>query len=97
MDKLTKEEVLHVAELARIQVDEEEIQKYSVELKDLLDDIDKIRDVDVAMDEILVTPVDHTAAFREDTNTSVIEFQELQENLPKAVGRFVEVPVIFDE
>ena len=31
-NKLTKEEVLHVADLARIKVTEEEIEKYQVEL-----------------------------------------------------------------
>ena len=30
-DKLTKEEVLHVAHLARIKVDDDEIEKYQVE------------------------------------------------------------------
>ena len=40
-DKLTKEEVLHVAHLARIIVDEDEIEKYHVELLKLLNDVDK--------------------------------------------------------
>ena len=37
MNKLTREEVLHVARLARIRVSEEEIEKYSIELKELID------------------------------------------------------------
>ena len=45
-NKLTKEEVLHVAELARIEVTKEELEKYQVELKKLLDDVEKINDVD---------------------------------------------------
>ena len=35
-DKLTKEEVMHVADLARIALTEEEIKKFQVELKKLL-------------------------------------------------------------
>ena len=42
-DKLTKEEVLHVADLARIKVSEDEIEKYQVELKQLLNDVEKIK------------------------------------------------------
>ena len=42
MEKLTREEVLHVAELARIKLSEEEIEKYQVELKKLLNDVEKI-------------------------------------------------------
>ena len=38
-DKLSREEVLHVAELARISLTEEEIEKYQVELKELLNDV----------------------------------------------------------
>ena len=44
-DKLTKEEVLHVAHLARIAVTEEEIKSYQVELKKLLDDVEKIGEI----------------------------------------------------
>ena len=37
-DMLTKEEVLHVAHLARIEISEDEIKKYQKDLKALLDD-----------------------------------------------------------
>ena len=36
---LTKEEVMHVADLARIALTEEDIKKFQVELKKLLDDV----------------------------------------------------------
>ena len=38
MDKLSKEEVLHVAKLARLELSDEEIEKYRKDLKDLFDD-----------------------------------------------------------
>ena len=41
MDKLSKEEVLHVAHLARISLTEEEIEKFRGELKVLMDDINR--------------------------------------------------------
>ena len=44
-EKLTREEVLHVAELARIKITEEEIERYQVQLKQLLNDVEKINDV----------------------------------------------------
>ena len=42
MDKLSKEEVLHVAKLARLELSDEEIEKYRKDLKDLFDEIEKI-------------------------------------------------------
>ena len=44
-EKLTKEEVLHVADLARIKLTEEEIEKFQVQLKQLLEDVEKINEV----------------------------------------------------
>ena len=39
MNELTREEVLHVAHLARIDVTEEDINKYKIQLKQILDEI----------------------------------------------------------
>ena len=41
-EKLTREEVLHVAHLARIGLTEEEIKKFQVQLKTLLNEVEKI-------------------------------------------------------
>lgn len=44
-DKLTKEEVLHVLDLARLDATDEEIEKYQVELYKMLVEIDKIKEL----------------------------------------------------
>ena len=51
-EKLTREEVLHVAELARIKITEEEIERYQVQLKQLLNDVEKINDVEGYDDDL---------------------------------------------
>ena len=94
MEKLTQEEVLHVAELARIEVEAEKLEKYSVELKQLLNGIDKIKDVEVAEDEILVTPTHHLASMREKDKIRNEKFEMIRKNLPLSVGKFVSVPVV---
>ena len=43
-EKLTEEEVLHVAKLARIKLSKEDIEKYQIELKELLNDVEKINE-----------------------------------------------------
>ena len=94
---LTKEEVLHVAHLARIKVDDNEIEKYQVDLKKLLDDVDKIKDIEVNSNELLVTPVDHESILRNDNDTRSVEFNEIKKNVPATTGNFVEVPVMVNE
>ena len=97
MEKLTKEEVLHVAHLARIGVTEEEIENYQIELKKLLDDVDKIKEIKVSNHELLVTPVSHESIVRRDSDTRSVEFNEIKKNVPASNGNFVEVPVMVNE
>lgn len=97
MDRLDKEEVMHVANLARINLSEEEIDKYARDLKLLLDDVEKIKDIETTDDELLVTPVEHESILRNDNDTSSINFSDVKKNVPKTVGNFVEVPVMINE
>ena len=96
-DRLTKEEVMHVANLARINVSEDEIDKYAVDLKKLLNDVEKIKDIDVDTNELLVTPVDHESVLRSDNDTSSVSFNDIKKNVPATTGNFVEVPVMVNE
>ena len=56
MDRLTDEEVRHVAHLARLKLKDDEIDRYAYKLKEIMNLIEKINDVEVTTDEILVTP-----------------------------------------
>lgn len=96
-DKLTKEEVLHVAHLARIAVTEEEIEKYQVELKQLLDEVEKIKEVESYDEELLISPVEHNATLREDREAKHLNEEEIMKNVPRRNGNFVEVPVMLNE
>ena len=97
MEKLTKEEVLHVAHLARIGVTEEEIENYQIELKQLLTDVDKIKDINTDESDLLVTPVEHESVLRKDEVKNKIEFNDIRKNAPATTGNFVEVPVMINE
>lgn len=96
-DKLTKEEVLHVARLARIHVNEEEVEKYQIELKQLLNDIDKIKEVKTEANEMMFSPVETPVTTREDVEGKMLTFEEIKENVPNSLGNFVEVPVMINE
>lgn len=97
MDKLSREEVEHVARLARIKLSEEEISKYQVELKKLIDDIDKIKDIKNNDDDILITPVDFNSDLRKDEVGNMLDYRDAMKNVPNSNGNFVEVPVMINE
>lgn len=96
-DRLTREEVLHVADLARIKVNEEEIEKYQVELKQLLDDVEKVNDVVGYDEEILIAPWDHDADLRVDEVGEMINKDAVLKNAPSHSGNYITVPVVIGE
>jgi aspartyl-tRNA(Asn)/glutamyl-tRNA(Gln) amidotransferase subunit C len=48
MSKLTEEEVKHVAKLARIELKEDEVEKYAEQLSSILQYVDKLNEVDTS-------------------------------------------------
>ena len=97
MKKLKREEVLHVANLARIELSEKEIEKYQVDLKILLDEVEKINDVKGYDDEILIAPWSRESELRKDEEGEMLDPKKVIENAPKHSGNYIEVPVVIAE
>jgi len=95
-EKLTKEEVLHVADLARIKLTEKEIEKYQVELKKLLDDVEKINEVEGYDDDILIACWEENTKLREDKEGEMLNPKEVLENAPRHSGNYISVPVVIN-
>lgn len=96
-DRLSKEEVMHVANLARIKITEEEIEKYQVDLKTLLNEVEKINDVVGYDEEILIANWHENSRLREDEPGEMLEPKEVLKNAPKHSGNYIEVPVVINE
>jgi len=95
-NKLTREEVLHVAHLARIGLSEEEIPMYQTSLKQMIDEIDKIKDLNDFDEEMMIAPCNNIIDLDKDDNVLVAN-EELLKNVPNKKGNFIEVPVIVNE
>jgi aspartyl-tRNA(Asn)/glutamyl-tRNA(Gln) amidotransferase subunit C len=92
--KITKEEVIHVAALARLNLDEEAIALYTKQLGDILTYMDTLNGVDTKD----IPPTSHaisiTNAFRDDDVRPSIEQGGALKNAPESEdGSFV-VPKI---
>ena len=97
MDKLTKDEVLHVASLGKLKLSEEEVDKFSYELKLLFDEINKINELKLDAKEGMISPSNNKCAM---FNDEVIVFSKpssLIENAPSRFENFIEVAGVFDE
>ena len=98
MDKLTRNEVLHVLDLARLSASDEEIEKYQIELKKMLDEIDKIKELDDFDSELLIAPWSSNSVLRENDSLQ-IENGDILKNVPEKIGNFIalDVEVLKDE
>ena len=97
MNKLTKEEVLHVANLARLDLSEEEIEKFSYQLKEILDSIYKINDVQISTDELFIAPWTNNTTLREDNYKEYTMKEDILNNSSYSFDNFIEVGGVFDE
>ena len=93
--KITKEEVIHVANLARLEVDETLIDKFAEQIGMILEYVDSLSRVDTQG----VTPTSHaislTNAFREDIELDIFDRDSALANAPdKEDGSFVVPRVI---
>jgi aspartyl-tRNA(Asn)/glutamyl-tRNA(Gln) amidotransferase subunit C len=93
--KITKDEILHVAELARLEIDEGSIDKFAGQIGNILDYVDQLRQVDTGG----IKPTSHalalTNAFREDAETRHLERETSLANAPEQEdGNFVVPKVI---
>ena len=96
-DKLSREEVLHVAELARIAISESELEKYQIQLKQIIDSVDKIKEVEVDDDKMLIANWSKETTLREDECGEMLSPKDVINTAPRHSGNYIEVPVVIGE
>ncbi len=91
MENLDREKVLHVASLAKLRIEDDEIEKYVKELKDLMDEVNRIQDVQIEDEEILISPSDNRNVYKDDTVGSMLTREEILKNANKKYGSYIAV------
>ena len=93
--KITKDEVIHVANLARLDIDEAAIEKFAGQIATILEYVEVLSRVDTEG----VTPTSHaislTNAFRDDEEKNAFDRDKALANAPQQEdGNFVVPKVI---
>ena len=91
---LTKEEVLKIAKLS---FEETEIEKFQVELNDILKYIDMLNEVDTSEVQPLVHINDVVNNFREKEEKASIEIEKVLLNAPESAENAIVVPKVVGE
>jgi len=94
--KLSREEVLHVAGLARLELSDVEIESLRQDLSSILTYVEKLSELDTAN----VAPTSHVIAmhtpYREDEVTNTPDPEAALANAPRRDGDFFAVPAIIE-
>jgi aspartyl-tRNA(Asn)/glutamyl-tRNA(Gln) amidotransferase subunit C len=94
---LTPEQVRHIARLARLGIEEGEVDRFAGQLSEILDYFERLRQVDTEG----VPSTAHTLplhnVFREDEPAPSLEVAETLANAPQREGDLLKVRAVLDE
>lgn len=94
---LTREEVLKIAKLSKLLFEEKEIEKFQIELNDILGYIDMLNEVDTSKVEPLVYINDAINSFREKEEKPSLEIAKVLLNAPESAENAIVVPKVVGE
>lgn len=95
--RISKDDVIHVAELARLEFGKEEVQKFTEQLGNILEYIEKLSELDTRGVEPTSHVLDISTPLREDRVEEWITPEEALQNAPEREDDFFSVPKVIDD
>lgn len=92
---MTNEEVLKVAHLARVYIDDNEIEMYKGQLETIMNEINKINEVEIIDDDIMISPSSNINKYREDVPKKAKD--DVLYNAPKTNGNYIQIKRFVNE
>lgn len=93
---VTKKDVEHIAELARLTLKEGQLEEFTRSLNEILTYVEKLNELDTSNVEPLSYPVGGDNVFREDVVKPSIDREEALRNAPDRSELFFKVPKVIE-
>jgi aspartyl-tRNA(Asn)/glutamyl-tRNA(Gln) amidotransferase subunit C len=93
---LTRQDVTHIAHLARLAVSEDEAADYVVKLSRILEFVDQLKQVDTRGVSPMAHPLDMHQRLRPDEVAEADQRELVQKNAPRAERGFYLVPRVIE-
>ncbi|MDD3806563.1 MAG: Asp-tRNA(Asn)/Glu-tRNA(Gln) amidotransferase subunit GatC [Candidatus Marinimicrobia bacterium] len=91
---ISREEVLHIAKLARLSLTEEEVEMYTHQLGEILNYIQKLNELDVDNIEPMKHVLHIVNVLRDDKNLPSLSREDVLKNAPEHDGEYFKVPKV---
>ena len=93
---VSKEDVKHIASLARLEFTDEELEKYTKNMADIVDFANSLASLDVSNVEPTNHILDIKNVFRKDEVKPSYDREEILKNAPTKAGGCVSVPKVIE-
>jgi len=94
--KLSRDEVLHIARLARLGLTENELDKFREQLSNILENFEILQQVDTTNVPPTAQAIPLQNVFREDEVAASLSQSEVLANAPRREGDFFRVPAVLE-
>lgn len=91
---ISNEQVARIADLARLDLKEEKVEKFANQFSDIIGYMDKMNSLDTSGVAPLYSPSDNISVLRPDVAESKYERQDVLANAPLQDGKYFIVPRI---
>jgi aspartyl-tRNA(Asn)/glutamyl-tRNA(Gln) amidotransferase subunit C len=89
---ISRDEVLHVARLARLALTDEEVERLGAQLNAILEAVGKVSELDLEGVEPTAHPLEVVNVWAEDDPRPCLPVEEALANAPEREGGFFKVP-----
>jgi len=96
MMKLSREEVLHIARLARLGLNEAEVDRFREQLSDILENFEILQQVDTSNVPPTAQSITLQSVMRNDEVTPSLPSDEILANAPRREGDFFRVRAVLE-
>ena len=92
MARITRDEVLHVARLARLELSEDEVARLQEQLSDILEAVSKVAELDLAEVPPTAHPLEIANAWAEDVPRPCLPLDDVFANAPDREDDYFRTP-----
>lgn len=92
-----KEDVLHIAALAKLKFDESEIENFTSQFNEILSYIEKLNELNTENVKPLAHPFESQNVFREDELKQSVSTEDALKNSPSRTEEFFRVPKVINQ
>lgn len=91
---VTKEEILKIAKLSKLNIEDHQLEKYQNDLNDILNYMEQLNELDLSDVEPLYSVHELDILFNKDEVRDEMDKKEFLENTPKHDENFISLPVM---